>query len=175
MHRIFLFSFLLVVFSPVVLGSPENSLLIRVYILQLFLLWDKVKLLVTQPCPTLCNPMACNPPGSSTLGILQARIPECIAPFPSAGGLPTSGTEPGSPTSQADSLPFEPPGKPHLLYMGALLGVRQQVGEVFCGLMSTFQVLLLGLSSCAVTPRYVFSLFFLKIFTWVRQEGWRSE
>ena len=44
--------------------------------------------------------------------------------------------------------------------MGALLGVRQQVGDVFCGLMSTFQVLLLGLSSCAVTPRYVFSLFF---------------
>ena len=38
MHRIFLFSFLLVVFSPVVLGSPENSSLNRVCILQLFLL-----------------------------------------------------------------------------------------------------------------------------------------
>ena len=29
----------------------------------------------------------------------------------SLGDLPNPGTEPGSPTSQADSLPFEPPGK----------------------------------------------------------------
>ena len=27
-----------------------------------------------QSCPTLCNPMDCNPPGSSVYGILQARI-----------------------------------------------------------------------------------------------------
>ena len=31
---------------------------------------------VTQSCPTLCNPMDCNPPGSSVHGILQARILE---------------------------------------------------------------------------------------------------
>ena len=30
--------------------------------------------LVTQSCPTLCNPMGCSPPGSSVRGILQARI-----------------------------------------------------------------------------------------------------
>ena len=34
----------------------------------------KVKALATQSCPTLCNPMDCNPPGSSVHGILQARI-----------------------------------------------------------------------------------------------------
>ena len=34
----------------------------------------KVKALVTQSCPTLCNSMDCNPPGSSVHGILQARI-----------------------------------------------------------------------------------------------------
>ena len=28
---------------------------------------------------TLCNPMDCNPPGSSVCGILQARIPEWAA------------------------------------------------------------------------------------------------
>ena len=32
--------------------------------------------------------------------------------FPSLGDLPDPGIEPGSPASQADYLPFEPPGKP---------------------------------------------------------------
>ena len=31
-------------------------------------------------------------------------------PFPSPGDLPDLGTEPGSPTLQADTLPSEPPG-----------------------------------------------------------------
>ena len=29
-----------------------------------------------QSCPTLCNPMDCSPPGSSTYGIFQARALE---------------------------------------------------------------------------------------------------
>ena len=38
--------------------------------------------LVTQSCPTLCDPMDCSPPGSSVHGILQARILELAAmPF----------------------------------------------------------------------------------------------
>ena len=32
-------------------------------------------------------------------------------PFPSPGDLPEPGIVPGSPALQADSLPFEPPGK----------------------------------------------------------------
>ena len=32
-----------------------------------------------QSCPTLCNPMDCSPPGSSVLGISQARILEWVA------------------------------------------------------------------------------------------------
>ena len=35
-------------------------------------------------------------------------------PFPSPGDLPDPGIEPGCPALQADSLPFEPPGKPHV-------------------------------------------------------------
>ena len=35
-------------------------------------------------------------------------------PFPSPGDLPDPGFEPGSPTLQADALPSEPPGKPHV-------------------------------------------------------------
>ena len=32
-----------------------------------------------QSCPILCNPMDCNPPGSSVHGILQGRILEWVA------------------------------------------------------------------------------------------------
>ena len=32
-----------------------------------------------QPCPILCEPMDCSPPGSSVLGILQARVLEWVA------------------------------------------------------------------------------------------------
>ena len=39
----------------------------------------KVKVLVTQLCPILCDPMDCNPPGSSVHGILQARILKWVA------------------------------------------------------------------------------------------------
>ena len=41
-----------------------------------------MKVLVIQSCPTLCNSMDCNPPGSTVHGILQARILEWVAiPF----------------------------------------------------------------------------------------------
>ena len=38
-----------------------------------------VCVLVTQSCPTLCDPMNCSPPGSFVHGILQARILEWTA------------------------------------------------------------------------------------------------
>ena len=42
----------------------------------------KVKVLVTQLCLTLCDPMDCSLPGSSVHGILQARILEgVVIPF----------------------------------------------------------------------------------------------
>ena len=34
---------------------------------------------VAQSCPALCYPVDCSPPGSSVLGILQARILEWVA------------------------------------------------------------------------------------------------
>ena len=36
----------------------------------------KLKMLVAQSCPTLCDPMGCSTPGFSILGILQVRILE---------------------------------------------------------------------------------------------------
>ena len=35
--------------------------------------------LVAQSCPTLCDPMDCNPPSSSIRGVLQATILEWVA------------------------------------------------------------------------------------------------
>ena len=46
---------------------------------------DKVKVLVSQSCPTLCDPMDCSLPGSSVHGILQGRILEWIT-FPFSRG-----------------------------------------------------------------------------------------
>ena len=53
-----------------------------------------------QSCPTLCNPVDCSLPGSSLLGILQARILECVA-MPSSRDLPDPGSEPVSLRSPA--------------------------------------------------------------------------
>ena len=39
----------------------------------------KVKVLVTQLCPILCDPMNCSLPGSLVHGILYARILEQVA------------------------------------------------------------------------------------------------
>ena len=49
----------------------------------------KVKVLVSQSCLTLCNPVDYSPPGSSVHGILQARILERVAiPFSRGSSLP---------------------------------------------------------------------------------------
>ena len=50
--------------------------------------------LVTQLCPTLCNPMDCSPPGSSVHGIFQARILEWVAmPLSRGSSLPRDWTQ----------------------------------------------------------------------------------
>ena len=82
---------------------------------------EKVKVLVAQPRPTLCDSMDCSLLGSSVPGILQARIVEQVA-FPSPGDLPNLGIKPRSPALLEDSLPPKPPGKPlfplyHKLWM----------------------------------------------------------
>ena len=44
--------------------------------------YDNLGDLVAKSCPTLCDPVDCNPPGSSIHGISQARILEWAAiPF----------------------------------------------------------------------------------------------
>ena len=67
----------------------------------------KVKILVAQSCPTLCDPRS--PPGSSVHGILQARILEWVAiPFSRGSFQPRDGTL----ISWIAGRPSEPAGKP---------------------------------------------------------------
>ena len=58
----------------------------------------------SQSCPTLWDPKDCSPPGFSFHGILKQEYQSAL-PFPSPGDLPNPGIKPGSPASQADSLP----------------------------------------------------------------------
>ena len=73
-----------------------------------------IEVLVTQSCLTPCDPVDCNPPGSSVHGILLARILEWVAILFSRGS-----SQPGDRTwvsgivGRFDSLPSGPPGKPH--------------------------------------------------------------
>ena len=55
-------------------------------------MWEYVHAwIITQSCLTLCNPMDCNPLGSSIHGILQVRILECVAISYSRGSYQTQG------------------------------------------------------------------------------------
>ena len=72
----------------------------------------KVKVLVTQLCPTLCHPMDYTHQAPLSMGFSRQEY-WSREPFPSPGALPESGIESGSPALQADSLLSEPPGKPH--------------------------------------------------------------
>ena len=83
-------------------------------------LW-KMKVLVTQSCPTLCNPRGCNPPDSSVHGLLQARILEWIAIASRVSSQPRGQTvvsytagefftePPGKSKNTAVGLPCPPP------------------------------------------------------------------
>ena len=70
----------------------------------------KVKVLVAQVCPTLCDPVGCSPAGSFIHGLPRQEYWSGL-PFPAPEDLPDPGVKPGPPPFQADSLPCEPPAK----------------------------------------------------------------
>ena len=65
----------------------------------------KVKVLVSQSCPTLALLV------TPSMGFSRQESWSGL-PFPSPGDLPHPGIQPRSPALQADSAPSEPPGKP---------------------------------------------------------------
>ena len=73
--------------------------------------------LVTQSCPSLCDPLDGSLPSSSVHGIFSARILEGV-PFPTPENLPNQGIKLASlapPELQVDSLPVYHLGSPILL------------------------------------------------------------
>ena len=86
----------------------------------------KVKLLVTQSCPTLCNPRTVALQVPLSMGFSrQERCPwdfpgkkrrkRSGLPFPPPGDLPHPGIKPGCPAFQADSLPYVYIWRNHIL------------------------------------------------------------
>ena len=67
--------------------------------------------LTPKPYLTLCSSMDCSLPGSSVLGISQARILEWVAIFLS-GDCPNPGIEPRSPALAGRFFTTDQPGKP---------------------------------------------------------------
>ena len=77
-------------------------------------------MLITQSCPTFCDPMDYSLPGSSVPGIFQARILEWVAsPFSRGSSWPRDQTH----VSCIGRWFFtaEPPGKPHSVIVVQLL------------------------------------------------------
>ena len=76
-----------------------------------------------QSCPTVRDPMDCNPPGSSVPGILQARILECVA-ISSSRGSSNPGIKPTSlesPELAGIFFTTVPPGKPFVFRIWTLI------------------------------------------------------
>ena len=92
-----------------------------------FLFHLLVLCLVSQTCLTLCNPMDCSPPGSSTRQEYWSGLP-----FPFPGGLSNPGIKPGSLASQADSLPLSHQGSPNLSLFSCIYPAGIQLSSVLC-------------------------------------------
>ena len=74
----------------------------------------KMKVLVAQSCPTLCDPIDYSPPASSVHGILQVRILKWVA-ISFSGDLPDPEIQPAFPALGGEFFTTLPPGKPCFL------------------------------------------------------------
>ena len=71
---------------------------------------------VAQSCPTLCDPMDRNLPGSSVYGIFQARVLEWVAISFSRGIFPTQQSKPGLPHCRQTLYCLSHQGSPQKTY-----------------------------------------------------------
>ena len=117
--------------------------------------------LVTQLCPTLCNPMDCSPPGSSVHGGFSRQEYWSGLPCP-PGDLPNPGMELGSYALQVDSLPAELSGKPKCVCVCVCVCVIHLFIEYnwlsvsFTCTAKWFSTLLLSPSHCIYTHSYIY-------------------
>ena len=95
--------------------SVFQSISIQSFLFQVNFLYQSI---VTQSCPTLCDPLPHPTWTSAHQALLSMEFSRqgywSRLPFPSPGDLPDLGIKPGSPASQADALPSELPGKPYI-------------------------------------------------------------
>ena len=75
----------------------------------------KVKVLVTQSCQALCNPMDCSPPGLSVHEIVQAIILNWVASSLLQGIFPTQGSKLGLPHCRKIPSRLSNQGSPNFL------------------------------------------------------------
>ena len=106
------------------------------------------KVLVSQLCPTLCNPMDCSLPGSSVHGILQARILGYHSLL--QGIFPTKGLNPG--LLHCRQILY------HLSHQGSLLVMKALRTYSLTNFHIYAQQCLLYLSCCTLHPWYLFIL-----------------
>ena len=92
--------------------------------------------LVTQSCPTLCNPLNRSPPGSSVHGVLQASILECIH-FLLQGIFPTQGSNPGLPHCRRILSCLSLQGS----HTSACSGLKNQAGCLHCLIVNIWKVM----------------------------------
>ena len=71
----------------------------------------KVKVLVNQLCPIICDPWTVACQTSLSMGFPRQKYWSGL-PFPLPRDHPYLGIKPGSPALRADALPCEPPGNP---------------------------------------------------------------
>ena len=98
---------------PLSLGSPQMMWEVSVKLGNKLGLNKCVCGLVAKSCPTLATPWTVACQVLLFMGFPRQEYWSGL-PFPSPGTLPNPGIEPGSPALQADSLPTELRGKPHI-------------------------------------------------------------
>ena len=100
-------------------GSPRDAGWKRLFLTrESGCYWGWLSWVQAQLCLTLCDPMECNPPGSSVLGIFQARILERLAiSFSRGSSPPRDGTRVSriSYIGKGCSLPLHHQGSPNIV------------------------------------------------------------
>ena len=99
---------------------------------------------VAQSCPVLCDPMNCNPPGSSVHGTSQARIQEWVA-ISSPRGSSQSRIKPAAPALAGGFFTTEWPGVNQKLLLWKLSWAMEKI--LFT---KARPVISMGINSCCI-------------------------
>ena len=111
----------------------------------------KVEVLVAQSCLTLWNPMDCTCQASRSVEFSRQEYWSGL-PLPSPEDLPNPGIESASPALQADSSPFESPGKMYICWERGELGDRGIWVFIFLIFIYLFGCISLSCSTWDLVP-----------------------